>query len=149
MKQVTKELLRDYFSSTTLHGLSNMMNKGTPLLRRTLWLVTIILVNVGFGVVMVYYIISYLKYEYVISVKMNQHDRQQFPAITACNINIYSKRKVKEVSPVTDSYLDAIYSGLSDEEFLKTANYTQEQLENEHNSNFYNFMLNTSYTAEE
>ena len=149
MKQVVKELLRDFFSNTTLHGLSNMMNKGTPLLRRTLWLVVIILVNVGFGVVMVFYIISYLKYEYVISVKMNQHNRQQFPAITACNINLYSKRKVEETTPIMIDYLDAFFSDVSDEEFIRASNYTQEQFDNELNLNFYSFMLNTTYTAEE
>ena len=147
MKKVIKDLLRDFFTSTTLHGLSNMMTTGTPPLRRLLWLVAIICVNAGFALVMVLYIISYLKYEYIISTKSVQRESQRFPAITACNLNFFSNRKINEELLFADAYLTTQFTELTLSEAL--ANFTAEERETEFQKNYYRFMMNTTYTADE
>ena len=147
MKQVIKDLLRDFFTNTTLHGLSNMMTTGTPPLRRLLWLVAIICVNAGFALVMVLYIISYLKYEYIISTKSVQRESQRFPAITACNLNFFSNRKINEELLFADAYLMTQFTELTLTEAL--ANFTAEEREREFQKNYYRFTMNSTYTADE
>ena len=65
MKRSLKENFTEFFARTTLHGLSNVMDKSSSGARRVFWLLLLIAVNGSFTFVLVLYFIDYLKYEYI------------------------------------------------------------------------------------
>lgn len=138
-----KSIFHDFFGRTTLHGLVNIMNNESGIVRKFVWLVFMVVVNIGFTVVMGLYIIMYLRYDYVTSTKIEFSDSQRFPSISACNLNYYSRQKIEEAGFSMEFFAQSYFM------VEGAVDYVTELNNSMFGANFLTFIRNTTYTADE
>ena len=145
MKETFKNTLSDFGTKTTLHGIGNTVTQGPTLRHRIVWIIIMLMIYIGFVIVMIYYAVQYYKFEFILTTKIINDKEQNIPSITICNNNIFSRRLVTELYPVTDVRIRAFYSG----DIADLSNFTDEQISAEDSTPFVQFAHDTAYSVDD
>ena len=148
MKRSLKENFTEFFARTTLHGLSNVMDKSSSGARRVFWLLLLIAVNGSFTFVLVLYFIDYLKYEYITTSKIERHDSQDLPAISVCPFTTYSRAKLENWTMFVPE-LQTLDPDINLTQVYLDRNFSIETIERELGRSYYESFFDLTYNIDE
>jgi len=95
IKQEVKTTLKEFLTTTPIHGLPHIMNTKSWYMK-TFWIIFTAGLF-GFGIWLVVKAFSdYLEYPVVSEVEENVETQMEFPAVTLCNLNPFSTKYATE-----------------------------------------------------
>ena len=94
-----KSSMYKIFSSSTSHGLSNLL-KAENLSVKILWSLSFISAWTVFFYLMSIFIIEYLKYETISDIQFDLYEGLRFPVVLICNYNIATLKNVTEIDKI-------------------------------------------------
>ena len=147
MPETFKDTCLSFSERTTLHGIAFMTNIKFPNFRKACWICMMILIYAGFIRVFAYYLNEYWEYNYVEITKIEDETKQRFPAITFCNVNLFSRTLMVERRPVMHEIIEATSNNESFNHIHEQ--FTDEEINAAWNEKYYYLIKNVSYTADD
>ncbi|XP_022103085.1 acid-sensing ion channel 1C-like [Acanthaster planci] len=85
------ERFQDFGNSTTLHGISYVINLNYKKQRRLLWLLLVLVMSIWLVYSIVEAFITYFNYPMTSAISIHYMDTLTFPAVTLCNFNQFRR----------------------------------------------------------